>query len=74
MSGSGIVIIGGSGNKTAASAGIPYPVSAGDILENQDSVTREVTFTDTYMYTSDIFIPAGQSHTLTSAGAVVIQP
>jgi hypothetical protein len=75
MPGGGIIIIsGGTGNKSATVVGVGYPVAVGDAIENEDSVTREVTFVNYAMQTTDLFIAPGNKHTFVAAGAITVQP
>lgn len=75
MSGASIVIIGGGGNRTSCVVGTPYPVSAGDAIENgSTSASAIVAFTDVNMVTDDIYLGPGAKHTFPAAGAIVVQP
>jgi hypothetical protein len=75
MPGSEIVIITqGGGTRTTAVVGYPYPVVAGDAAENvaTSGPARYCIFTNTAMVTEDIYVPAGEKHTFTESGAVVV--
>ncbi len=75
MPGSEIVIITqGGGNRTNAVTGYPYPVGAGDAAENTatSGPPKYCIFTNNAMVTEDIYIPAGDKHNFTEAGAVVV--
>lgn len=71
-----IVIGGGGGNRTQANYSTPYPVVAGDTVENIaiSGPNVEVTFTDNNMVTTDIYLAPGQKYTFLAAGAIVVQP
>lgn len=74
MPSSPIIIIGGGGLRTPTQVGVGYPVSVGDAIENEGSVTREITFINAAMYSEDIFLPAGDKRTFAEAGAITVQP
>lgn len=78
MSGSAIVIIVGSGggNRTQANYSTPYPVSAGDAIENTavSGPNVAIAFTDNSMVTTDIYLGPGQKWTFSVGGAIVVQP
>lgn len=77
MPSSSIIIIGagGGGNRTSCVVGTPYPVSAGDAVENgSPSESAIVAYTDESMVTDDIYLGPGAKHTFPAAGAIVVQP
>ena len=78
MPSSSIIIIsgGGGGNRMTVNYSVPYPVSTGDAIENTavSGGNVEVTFTDSSMITTDIFLSPGQKFTFTVGGAIVVQP
>lgn len=74
MSGSAIVVIGGGGNRTQTAYGTPYPITAGDAIENTatSGPDQYCIFTNSAMVTEDVYVSPGEKYTFIESGAVVV--
>lgn len=78
MPGHGIIIISGGGGSPRATmvAGVGYPVTAGEAIENTATTgpDAELTFVNNAMQLTDIFLPTGDKYSFTEDGAITLAP